>query len=265
MKLQEKKELGLKLWLKGATLTQISKELNISRPTITNYIKSLGYTIVNPSKKYNYNENYFENIDSEEKAYWLGFIFADGCVGSRKKQRSLEITLKKRDRKHLVKFINAINGDESQISEKRINLNGKEFIAYRVIVNCTKMCNDLIKHGAVPRKSLILKFPKHLEPKLIKHFIRGYLDGDGCIDFPRCRVSIVGTQEFLTSLQDYFESLGAPRTKMSRKRGNKAYSIENGGKGAKLILEDLYGQSSIFLDRKYIKALAHLAQQSQES
>ncbi len=45
------------------------------------------------------------------------------------------------------------------------------------------MCNDLIGHGATIRKSLTLTFPTHLDEKLIKHFLRGYFDGDGCINY----------------------------------------------------------------------------------
>lgn len=258
MELQEKKELGLKLWKEGKSLTKIEKELNISRPTITKYIKSLGYEITNPSKKYNYNENFFKVIDTEEKAYWLGFIYADGCINDRGKQMTLEITLKSRDRLHLKRFINTIKGDENQLTEKLVKLNGKEILTYRVSVNSTQMCKDLIKHGATPRKSLTLKFPEHLDGGLLRHFVRGYLDGDGCIDYPRCRINVVGTKEFLESLQDYFESLGSTRTKITQKAGNKAYSFEKGGNGARIILAELYGNSSIYLERKYIKANAHL-------
>lgn len=265
MELNKKKELGLELFKEGKSLTKISVEVGINRLTLTKYLKSQGCEISNPSRKYKYNDDFFEIIDTEEKAYWLGFIYADGCINDRGKQKSLEITLQKQDRPHLVKFVNSIGGVTDQISEKIVNLNGKSILAYRVSVNSTKMCNDLISHGATPRKSLILEFPTTVPKALLRHFIRGYLDGDGNIDSPRVRFSVLGTYSFLEDLQSHFELLGASKTKISQKKDNKAYSFEKGGAESLLILNNLYINSTIYLDRKYLKALAHLAQQLQKS
>lgn len=265
MELQEKKELGLKMYLKGNSLSSISKEIRINRLTLTKYIKSQGVGVTNPARKYKYNDDFFENIDTEEKAYWLGFIYADGCINDRGKQKTLEITLQESDRSHLVKFINSIGGVADLITSKLVKLNYKEIPSSRVAINCTKMCEDLIRHGATPRKSLTLTFPKSLKPYLLRHFIRGYIDGDGTITYPRLRISVLGTMEFLIELQNYFEVIGATKTKLTRKRDNKAYSFEKGGSEVSLILYNLYSNSTIYLDRKYEKAIAHLTQQLQES
>lgn len=265
MTLQEKKELGLKLYLEGKSLSRISKELEINRLTLTKYVKSQGVGVTNPARKHRYNDDFFESINNEEKAYWLGFIYADGCINDGGKHKTLEITLQESDRDHLIKFTNSIGAVADLVKEKVVKLNGKEILTYKVVISCTKMCNDLIKHGATPRKSLTLKFPTHLPKHLIRHFIRGYMDGDGNIDSPRLRISVLGTQEFLLGLQNYFELLGATKTKITKKKDNKAFSFEKGGKEVLLILHNLYTNSNIYLDRKYQKALAHLTQQLQES
>ena len=53
---------------------------------------------------YKYNENFFEKIDSPRKAYWLGFLYADGCILDQRKSKILEITLSKNDKNHLQKL-----------------------------------------------------------------------------------------------------------------------------------------------------------------
>jgi hypothetical protein len=250
MDLQMRKNKGLELYKQGKSLSQISKEVGINRLTITKFVKESGYEVSNPARKHRYNDDYFEVINTEDKAYWLGFIYADGCINDRGKNKNLEIGLKKSDRGHLVKFVNAIGGVSDLISDKRVKLNGEEFESSRVVVCCTKMCNDLINHGATPRKSLTLAFPQSLPLNLTRHFIRGYIDGDGCIDFPN-RISVVGTDNFLNGIMDYFEILGASRTKPYLKQNSKAFQYEKSGAEILLILSNLYLNANVFLDRKY--------------
>ena len=147
-------------------------------------------TIIMP-KTHVYNENYFEKIDSQEKAYWFGFIMADGCLIQKtltKPCLTLKISLKSTDAPHLQKFINHLDGDlnvvygrspgNNFISEgKKISIRPTDFCS--VDVNSKKICNDLISHGLTRRKTLNESVPL-IDRSFIKHFIRGYFDGDGC-------------------------------------------------------------------------------------
>lgn len=208
--------------------------------------------------KYTYNKHYFKNIDTEEKAYWLGFLFADGCINEKPKSKVLEIILAEEDKEHLNKFIYAIEGNQEP-KLKQVKLNGKTYNSYRLSICCTELCNDLIKLGCLPRKSLILEFPKYSLPlNLYKHFIRGYVDGDGSIS-TRSRVSIVGTENFLNDIQDHFiNELGLTKINLNSKKGTNAKQYEKGNVQGKKILKYLYKDSNIYLDRKYNKALAYL-------
>ena len=49
-----------------------------------------------------FDEHSFDVIDTEEKAYWLGFLYADGNVSNTKNE--VGITLQSSDIKHLYKF-----------------------------------------------------------------------------------------------------------------------------------------------------------------
>jgi intein/homing endonuclease len=125
------------------------------------------------SRKYILNERYFEEIDSQNKAYILGFIFADGCVS--KKKYELIIKLHNQD-------TNILEDIKKELST---NTPIKTLTNYKNHQSCLrisskKICSDLIKLGVTPSKTFTIEFPE-LKPELVKHFIRGYFDGDGCL------------------------------------------------------------------------------------
>lgn len=132
-------------------------------------------------RKYKLNENYFEKIDSKDKAYFLGLLFADGCnaISRTQKHCSIIISLQEQDKEILQKFMNIVSPNKPlQLIN---NINGQK--QYRFVINSKKWSNDLIKLGCVPNKSLVLQFPteKQVPKELQSHFIRGYFDGDGCV------------------------------------------------------------------------------------
>ena len=92
----------------GESVTSISKKIGIDRHIISRELKSFFNDSINISnKKYSLNENYFETIDNEEKAYWLGFISTDGNIYKRDNNGTiiLSFNLNIRDKKHLEKFL----------------------------------------------------------------------------------------------------------------------------------------------------------------
>lgn len=217
--------------------------------------------------KYHFNEDYFKDIDTEDKAYWLGFIYADGCIREnqgrgKNKGLGLEISLKESDRGHLAKFISDIGcNDESIIKKKIVKLKGKEYTSYKIVINSTKMCRHLISKGVFLRKSLKLIFPTKsiISDKYINHFIRGYFDGDGNIGIRNThryannpRVTFIGTEDFLILLKAIFEKdLSVTNVKLQMKRGSKAFSYQKSSNDARKILKYMYDGASIYLDRKY--------------
>lgn len=248
----------------GVSLQQVAKIVGCTRKTLTKYVDQAGIEIIQPLRIYPYDDNFFETIDTEKKAYWLGFIYADGSINEAPNGmwKKLEIGLKESDRGHLIKFLKDIGGSEKQIQNRITTAKGKRYKSCRVTISCTKMCNDLIGHGATIRKSLTLTFPTHLDEKLIKHFMRGYFDGDGCINYrPQYdlyRIALVGTESFLNSFLDYFCNMGVTKVRLQRKQNQKAYQIEKQGKDMRLILETMYKEATIYLERKHSLYLATL-------
>lgn len=211
--------------------------------------------------KYTLNQNYFNSIDNEFKAYWLGFLYADGCVrickNGNKSVNSLEVGLSSVDRNHLEKLRKSLQSDNI-ITEKTIK--GK-YRASRITIVNKSICEDLNSLGCVPNKSLILKFPteEQVPHHLIKHFVRGYFDGDGCIHInleKRNSVwSVLGTESFLISLRDVLcNELNISEVSLYKKKDNEAYSLSWGDvHSVEKIFKYLYKDCNIYLDRKLKK------------
>lgn len=122
-------------------------------------------------RKYSLDETYFDNIDTSEKAYWLGFIAADGCVQNNERVYCLEIALQKRDRDHLLKFAEHI-GSDSPVTPTVQNM--------RIRLHSRHLMESLANLGIFPRKSLIVE-PWDGPLELMPSYWRGLFDGDGCI------------------------------------------------------------------------------------
>ena len=240
---------------KELSYKEIAKIFNVDEKTIKINAKKYGLTSKIGSqgaRKHKFNERYFENIDSEEKAYWLGFIAADGCVYKNKQSYRLQINLKGSDIDHLKKFQKAICSDY-KITEKKV---GKaQSNTCQLKINSTKMCNDLIKNNIIERKSIIFE-PPILNKNLMNHFIRGYFDGDGWItsykrkdsNGYRNEVGIIGGKKALNYFIDF---LPKGFSKYEKYKDDKIIQIS--GSSIKTISETynyLYENATIFLDRK---------------
>lgn len=264
--MEDRKIKAYELFLDGMSITKASKEVGVDERTLSRFLKSKGIDTKRNSRKYNFDENLFETIDTEEKAYWLGFIYADGCIranqgNNKNKGLGLEIGLQDSDKQHLVKFANYLNLDQSIVKSRISKSKGKEYESCRIVLGSTKMCNDLIKLGATMRKSLTLTFPsEELIPKeLHRHFIRGYFDGDGNIGirnsqrYINCpRVTFLGTENFIIDMKTLFnKELNTTDVKIQLKKDNKAFSYQKSGEDARKILRYMYDGASIYLERKY--------------
>ena len=200
------KDILIKLSISITPLLAILKKYNIQ---------------VKSSKKYTFDENYFENIDTEEKAYWLGFFYADGCVRVRKTNSESKLKLSIKDISHLEKFKKSINGNN-----KILNINDKT--AY-LSLNTRVFTNHLINNGCTERKTFTIKFPYFLNDDLIRHFIRGYFDGDGSISTSQTKYKGViqnkrnAMLNFVSGSDDILRSLADIITEKCETKQRKIY------------------------------------------
>lgn len=247
---QEKLELMIYEYEQGKSLTSISKQYKADRGILAEHLRQRGYEIVNNQNRSRVKSNIFSSINSAERAYWLGFLYADGNVSS--SDNRIELTLQERDINHLIKFQKFIRYDEKSFPQ--IGYRGKQR-AYRIQFKSKQIKEDLIKLGCAPQKSLILDFPNknQLSDEYLFDFCRGYIDGDGYLgikttDIPQ--LSILGTENFINGF--IFRS---GFKKLAIRKINNIYTIEWSASYVKNYLRILYSNSEIYLDRKYKIAL----------
>ena len=236
---------------KQRSLTKLGEKYGIKRQTLSKYIKERGCEIVNYQNRWRINSNVFDVIDTEEKAYWLGFIFADGNISS--EGNRFEINLSIKDINHLIKLKNFLEYEEDIRVETH-----KEFGTdiCRLSVRNKDLWNALNNKGCTPRKSLTLQFPdiSIFENKLlIRHFIRGYFDGDGSLGIYNNKenLSILGTELFLNEVSKHIQILGYIRNKSSINYKNEAFELKYSNLKARQVARFLYEESTIYLERKY--------------
>ena len=205
-------------------------------------------------RKYNLDESFFSNIDTEEKSYWLGFLSGDGAITDENKIR---LSLGNKDRKHLQKF------------KKAVKWTGKDYYhndtdATEVNFCSLKIVNDLARYTITPNKTFTVKVPE-IRKSLEKHFIRGIFDADGCIN-RATRItrgksdqiyisyggefSVEGNKEFILALQSRFIKLGLPRNSINYSEKTISRIRYGGINQLRKIYNYLYGEAYIFLKRK---------------
>lgn len=234
------------LYNSGESIDKISKLLSVSTNKIWNCLLANNIDTTRKYRKYSLNETVFETINTEAKAYWLGFLYADGYVNN---QRGVELSLKESDLNHLEKFKLFLNTD-SVITYK------KELKAYSLKIYSVKLSRDLTKLGCHQNKSLTLEFPteEQVPRHLIHHFMRGYFDGDGCVCIGQnqMRFSIIGTHDFIDKYDDILMNAINRTNKNKYGRCGRAYELRRGGNlQCKSIYDFLYKDAEIYLTRKY--------------
>lgn len=223
--------------------------------------------------KYYYNKNYFKEITTEKQAYWLGFLYADGCItrfyrNEKLKSMSLELVLQSEDKEHLENFKKDLETN-IPIAHKVIS---NKYHADKIVLNCTSLCRDLINLGCTPQKSLILEFPKEeiVPSHLLNHFIRGYFDGDGGVSYTEgkyynsqrdksytqhhYRCYFCGNEMFLKQLRDILLSEGICISELKQDSRSNAVNIYiYGNENIDKFKKYLYENSHRNLSRKYDK------------
>ena len=236
--------------LKDRTLKSIAEDFKVQPRSIRNLLRKNNIQITNKkTSKYPRNSNYFEVINSHDKAYWLGIMLSDGSITN---GNSVNLGLK--DREHIEKFQQAIGAINNKIITINDNRFSKPCINYRLSIRDRKMVEDLKKYSVVPDKSYIeFKIPD-IPNKYMWDFIRGYFDGDGSIYFTNNKyvLSFVGNKTFLTELKKFLDkdNLALCQNSVSK----ITYDLKIAGrKDVIRILENIYRDSTpkTRLERKY--------------
>lgn len=240
--------------LEGKTCKKIAKEYNISPSTVWRFFKNNNITpIIHQPRKIKIKESIFHNIDTPEKAYWLGFIAADGS--NNLKQLGFTLNISKRDLNHLKKFAEFIDYHISKIHTVTnqnmvyVRLRNKRFIS------------DLHKLGMVPNKCRTLEMPD-IPYELKRYWITGFWDGDGsvhCDVFDSIITNIASeSKKIIEDVKEYIIKNANMEDKKIYVYNHKSanapiYSLQWRGHDSVKVLNYIYPESirHIAMERKY--------------
>lgn len=197
----------------------------------------------------------FSVMDTEEKAYIVGLLAADGNVT--KKPRGnlfMAIGLAEQDLKHLETLRSILCPNALLVRYKARKTSHQDFLSLRIYD--TQLCKDLSLWGIVPRKAKILKPPKNFPQELVHHFIRGLFDGDGSFYLQKgtnyLYAAIDGTEDMMLWVNAQFCDFYPNKSKVQK--GHETYRVRYGCSTAKKFAEYIYKDSTVYLERKYKKA-----------
>ena len=243
----------------GIAIKEIAEKLNVSPTVIKDRLRDNNIHIRTNSeshKKYTEDYNYFNIIDTYDKAYLLGFICADGWVTNR---NELGIGIAYKDKDLIYWFKEQLKTDKEPIIKEK---NGNKSI-WLVIQN-EKLTNILNKYNIIPNKSLVLNIKEvankaNISDELMPAFLLGYFDGDGGIYKTLVKTtmqyscSVTGTLETCTFFQEYFGNIGFMTKRHKDNKNNYTYQI-GGRNKVREGLSKLYfikDKLSFFYKRKY--------------
>lgn len=242
----------IKLYQSGQSTYKIADELNSHPQIIRTWLiknniprRSLSHA----AQEWKLNEHYFDKIDTEDKAYFLGLLYADGCITL----NTVSISLIETDRQILEAFSKALNSNKPL---QYVIKEGNRKPQYTLSITNQQIIKSLNKLGITPRKSFTCKFPKNLPKSLVRHFIRGIFDGDGNI-YKKLRYksnrpnphmsysfSIVGTKNVIQTIQNIV-------SKQCKIKKNKLYNPKH-MKGKNCYIMTYYTKDELLKIRNYL-------------
>lgn len=231
----------------------IATKYKVSGTMIYNILKKFNVSTDNRRGFYNVDINYFKNIDTANKAYFIGLFHADGC--NSESNGNIKIFLKEEDVDVLEKLKKDIKYTGKLIYRIRsLEVNRKN--QYGLNITCLPISEDLKHLGYPAKKTYKAVFPKFIHSDLICHFIRGLFDGDGCISYNskknKISFGIVGSFLTLEGVKSEFKNRFNIESYISETKSKGIFSL----KITKMIdiftiFNYLYKDAEIYLKRKY--------------
>lgn len=230
-------------YLSGTTIQQLAEKYSDKdKGTINYHLRKMGITRRN-GKQVHCNEHYFDDIDTPQKAYFLGLLMADGCVRNYKKgQKSctIRLELKIEDKYIIEEFAKAIESNlkvkEYQENGIKHYYNGKEYISDKYnayfATSSYPMGQALNKWGCGENKSNYCVVP-NIDKEFKRYFLLGFYDGDGiaCASDKKQYMGFVGNKFMLESVvKTITEEVGVPAPTIHYNRFSHIYFVQYGRK-----------------------------------
>ena len=257
-------------YLNHESSVSIGKRYNVSHKPILKILHRNGIEVSQAKmvRKYNVDEQFFDVIDTPEKAYVLGLLYSDGSNNPSKS--TVSISLQKEDKELLEQVRLLLKSDKpleylDYSNKKDFGYTYKD--QYRLLIFSKHICDAIEKLGVVKNKSLIIDYPNFISDELMPHFVRGVYDGDGSV-YMQCKndnnhavtVTITATNNFCIGLKRVVEeTLGIACHIYDASCHNgitKVFTL-SGRNVARKFLDWIYENPTIYLQRKYTRYLEY--------
>lgn len=246
----------ISLYQSGLSQAKVGELYNVQGYVIGKILKKCGIQArdhSHKSRKYTINENYFDNIDTPNKAYILGLLFSDGC--NYPPQHRVKLELQERDKDILDKISIEIGSNKPLAFNNLNNKNTNWQNTYRLDITNKHISDKLIELGMLQNKSLTLEFPEWLDISLYGPFLRGICDGDGHIEWNKIRfISIASTSQFCEYVKMFckeYLNIDCSIYDTANKTSNTKVLHIFGKDKIKDFLDFIYKDVGLCIERKY--------------
>lgn len=251
------KEIGEKYGVKRYQINYLLQKYDIQK------------TVSEAKRKYEINEHYFDEIDTPNKAYILGFLYADGY--NNRINNTIVLSLNRKDEDTLLKIREEVGSDKPIYHHDYINKSdGIERHMSQLTFASKHMCEQLERFGVTQNKTFTIDFPNFLADELVSHFIRGYFDGDGCAceykdetrkTGKRFSVSMMSSMQLCKNMQKYLSEKQDINLNVNHPTGHselngliRTHSKQNLIK----FINYIYKDANLYMERKHKKCLDFL-------
>lgn len=236
----------------GHSATETSKKFGVPYKSMLNLLNRHKLRIPTrhtPARRKNpYNIDYFDNIDSHKKAYFLGLLYADGyiCSGNYESSKQVGIALQLCDKYIIEELYNELN------LKTKLNIYKN---SVKLVVTDVHLYNTLVNLGLQENKSYKDFVLPNIDEKFLNSFLLGFFDGDGCITniqrTPKVEM-VCNSKIFLESVQEYLQKNNISSTISIDNQKKHLFILTinkhiNRVKFAQLI----YSDSPVYLKRKH--------------
>jgi transposase-like protein len=249
----------------GESLRSIGRFYGVSGSVITSNLEKIGAHKIIPFVKYETNDNYFSNMNTEKQFYWLGWIYSDGSIAKMHYSYSIKLQLSIKQ-KEIVEDFHADIDTNKPVTYPEVSLYQKKFKTASMEIYSKQMFDDLMALGVTPKKSLTLEHPSDeiIPDKFFPAFLLGYIEGDGSpyLNIKKnsmaLRMTILGTKDICLWLKEKISKIyGVELIVVYPHKGIYQVTINNGG-DVSIILSDLYDRINskmVYKKDKMIKFL----------
>lgn len=281
---EEQRQEMKTLYLSGLSAVQVAVKMNTDRGTLRRELKTLvTMRSINETRRITMGIKYVNgtafDILTPEALYWIGFLYADGSIDG--KTPVIALALAETDKGHLEKFNQFLGGQlkVTDVTPKKadrgligqVTFGGKMF---RVKVADSQLYSRLKELGFTSNKTHTI-IPHELL-RMSRDFWRGVVDGDGWITTGKTPydslsgkivyhypiIGVCGNEITILEFLRYIQLSGIECKSGVKKapRENSLYSMDATGQSALKIMNLLYKDATVYLDRKYNKYLEFISE-----